>query len=45
GQYLVQARDLEPWFANNEPDPQVVAAARTDFTNALLTPEIIKTET
>jgi hypothetical protein len=41
GGHLVQARDLEPWFAAAEPDPQVVAAARVDFAGALLTPEAI----
>ena len=42
--YLVQARDLAPWFAAAEPDPQVVAAARADFAGALLTPEAIRAE-
>jgi hypothetical protein len=41
GRHLVQARDLEPWFATTEPDPDVVAAARADFTDILLTPEVI----
>ncbi|HST80615.1 MAG TPA: hypothetical protein VLL08_02615 [Kineosporiaceae bacterium] len=41
GGHLVQARDLEPWFAAAEPDPEVVAAARADFAGALLTPEVI----
>ena len=44
GRHLVQARDLEPWFAAAEPDPNVVAAARADFAGALLTPEVIKVE-
>jgi hypothetical protein len=42
--HLVQARDLEPWFAADQPDPEVVAAARADFAAALLTPEVIKAE-
>ncbi|WP_433728018.1 hypothetical protein ACQP2Y_13900 [Actinoplanes sp. CA-051413] len=44
GRHLVQARDLEPWFATDEPDPAVVAAARADFADALLTPEVLKAE-
>ncbi|MEU8234467.1 hypothetical protein AB0C12_33175 [Actinoplanes sp. NPDC048967] len=44
GRHLVQARDLEPWFASGEPDPAVVAAARADFADVLLTPEVIKAE-
>ncbi len=39
--FLVEARDLRPWFAADEPDPDVLAAARDDFGDMLLTPEII----
>lgn len=29
--YLVEARDLAPWFAENRPDPAVLEQARSDF--------------
>lgn len=29
--YLLEARDLDPWFAGDEPDPEVLAKARVDF--------------
>jgi hypothetical protein len=40
--YLVQAKDLRPWFAAEEIDPEVLAAARQDFHDMLLTPEVIE---
>jgi hypothetical protein len=40
--YLVQAKDLRPWFAENESDPDILTAARQDFHSMLLTPEIIE---
>ena len=40
--YLVEARDLEAWYAADEPAPEVLAAARRDFRDAILTPEIIQ---
>jgi hypothetical protein len=41
--YLVQAKDLRPWFAADEIDPSILAAARQDFHDMLLTPEVIET--
>ncbi|MDQ1539100.1 MAG: hypothetical protein QOE58_3493 [Actinomycetota bacterium] len=40
--YLVQAKDLRPWFAENETNPDILTAARQDFRDMLLTPEIIE---
>jgi len=42
GRYLVAAKDLRPWFAENEIDPSILAAARQDFHDMLLTPEVIE---
>lgn len=39
--HLVQAKDLEPWYATIDPDPATLAKARADFGGILLTPEII----
>jgi hypothetical protein len=39
--FLVQAKDLEPWYAAIEPDVEVLSKARADFGGMLLTPEII----
>ncbi|MGO4804140.1 hypothetical protein AB4089_03330 [Arthrobacter sp. 2MCAF15] len=41
GKHLVQAKDLEPWYATIDPDPATLAKARADFGGMLLTPEII----
>ncbi|WP_426297748.1 hypothetical protein [Arthrobacter sp. R-11] len=41
GRHLVQAKDMEPWYAQIDPDPQTLAQARADFGGMLLTPEII----
>jgi hypothetical protein len=41
GKHLVQAKDLEPWYASIDPDPATLAKARADFGGMLLTPEII----
>lgn len=41
GRYLVQARDLAPWYAATEPDADVIEQARRDFGAAILTPEAI----
>jgi hypothetical protein len=41
GKHLVQATDLEPWYATIEPDPETLAKARADFGGMILTPEII----
>ncbi|WP_427004233.1 hypothetical protein [Pseudarthrobacter sp. H2] len=41
GKHLVQAKDLEPWYASIDPDPETLAKARADFGGMLLTPEII----
>lgn len=35
--YLVEARDLDPWFANDEPDPEVLDGARVDFGAMIIT--------
>jgi hypothetical protein len=40
--YLVQAKDLRPWFAEEETDPGTLVAARQDFHDMLLTPEVIE---
>lgn len=42
GRYLVLAKDLRPWFAAKETDPNILAAARQDFHDMLLTPEVIE---
>jgi hypothetical protein len=39
--HLVQAADLEPWYADGLPDPDTLARARADFAGALLTKELI----
>lgn len=39
--HLVTAPDLAPWYATLYPDPDTLAAARDDFTDILLTPDII----
>jgi len=42
GRYLVAAKDLTPWFAENEVDHSILAAARQDLHDMLLTPEVIE---
>ncbi|MGI5190580.1 hypothetical protein ACQEVI_20755 [Promicromonospora sp. CA-289599] len=37
--HLVQHPDPAAWFAHQDPDPQVIAAARHDFGDIILTPE------
>lgn len=41
GRHLVQAKDLEPWYATTTVDPETLAKARADFGAVILTPEII----
>ena len=41
GKHLVQAKDLAPWYATIDPDPDTLAKARADFGGMILTPEII----
>jgi hypothetical protein len=41
GRHLVQAKDLEPWYATTTVDPETLAKARADFGAVLLTREII----
>lgn len=41
GKHLVQAKDLEPWYATIDPNPAILAKARADFGGMLLTPENI----
>jgi hypothetical protein len=43
--YLVQARDLDPWFTTEEPDPDLVRTARHDFDGALINRETLDAET
>jgi len=31
GRHLVRAKDLQPWYANIDPDPDTLAKARADF--------------
>ena len=44
GRHLVAARDLEPWYAQPEPDPEVLARARQDFGEMIMTPENIQAQ-
>ena len=41
GRYLVQARDLEPWYAQPDPQADVLAQARAQFADVLLTRQIV----
>jgi hypothetical protein len=41
GRHLVQAKDLEPWYANIDPDPETLARARADFGKMILTKQTI----
>jgi hypothetical protein len=41
GRHLVQAKDLEPWYAYIDPDPETLAKARADFGKMILTPQAI----
>lgn len=41
GRHLVQAKDLQPWYANIDPDPETLAKARADFGTMILTLETI----
>ena len=41
GRHLVQAKDLQPWYANIDPDPQTLAKARADFGKMILTKQTI----
>jgi hypothetical protein len=41
GKHLVKAKDLAPWYATIDPDPETLAKARADFGGMILTPEII----
>lgn len=42
GRHLVEAEDLEPWYAATLPDPAVLDAARAQFAEILLSPEVIR---
>ena len=44
GRHLVQARDLDPWYAADQPDPAVLEQARADFGDMILTPAIAEAE-
>jgi hypothetical protein len=41
GRYLVQAKDLQPWYSGTDPDPETLTAARHDFADMILTPAAI----
>ncbi|MBE3073621.1 MAG: hypothetical protein IMZ75_01540 [Actinobacteria bacterium] len=41
GRHLVQAKDLEPWYADIDPDSETLAKARADFGKMILTPQTI----
>ncbi|RLV48308.1 hypothetical protein D9V37_19915 [Nocardioides mangrovicus] len=43
GRHLVQAPDLSTWYSTPHPDPDVLAKARADFGDMILTPELIQT--
>jgi hypothetical protein len=42
--YLVQAADLHPWFAVDAPDPDVLAQARSDFGDMIISWHDVETE-
>jgi hypothetical protein len=39
--YLVEAADLAPWYATEQPDPATVESARNDFGPMILTKDVI----
>ena len=41
GRYLVQASDLEPWYAQPDPQADVLAQPRAQFADVLLTRQIV----
>jgi hypothetical protein len=41
GRYLVEAPDLNAWYANALPDPAVREKARADFGDMIMTPQLI----
>jgi hypothetical protein len=41
GRHLVQAKDLQPWYARGDPDPDTLAKARADFGQMILTKQTI----
>jgi hypothetical protein len=41
GRNLVQAKDLEPWYANVHPDLETLLKARADFGKMILTPQTL----
>jgi hypothetical protein len=45
GRHLVTSRDLDAWYATPEPDPDVLARARADFGQMILTPDLIEAHT
>jgi len=40
--HLVEAPDLEPWYSTPEPDPVILAAARADFGEMILTYDLLE---
>lgn len=42
GRHLVEATDLAPWYARPHPDPDVLAKARAEFGDMILTRELIQ---
>jgi hypothetical protein len=43
GRYLVEAKDLTPWYATDTPDPDTLQQARHDFGDIILTWEHVNT--
>ena len=41
GRHLVESKDLDAWYCSPEPEPGVLAAARADFGEMIMTPENI----
>lgn len=40
--YLVQTRNLEPWYASEHPDPEVLEQARRDFGGMIISRDVIR---
>lgn len=44
GRHLVQTRHLDAWYADEQPDAQTLAQARTDFGDLILNPRVVAAE-
>jgi hypothetical protein len=42
GRHIVEAQDLEPWYADPDPQHKLLTKARADFGDMILTPQLIK---